>query len=150
MTTGAASRSNCNLSQSGDGVEQVYRNPEVNPYVTSNPFGILVDEGLNSIQDDLNCKFTANVSRLGHSKSGERAPASMVKTDCCRPVYTMGRDVTACGGSQDDANRQAGLADCDPEKVKKNRYLCHSELKKGFGEIDEDLGDKANRTEKGV
>ena len=98
-----ASRSNRNLFQSGYRVERDYRNPEVNPHVTSNPFGILVDEGINSVQGDLNCKFTANVSRLGRSKSGERAPASTLETDRSRPVYTISRDVTACVVAHDDA-----------------------------------------------
>ena len=43
---GVASRTSRSLPQSGYRVERDDLNPEVNPYVTSNPFGILVDEGL--------------------------------------------------------------------------------------------------------
>ena len=42
---------------------------------------------------------------------------------------------------------QAGLADKDAEKVKNNRYLCHSELKSVVGDLNETVGDSSDRTE---
>ena len=64
-----ASRSSRSLPQSGYKVMRGNGFSKVNPYVTSNPFGILVDEGLNNVQDDLNCKSTASVSRSGRSNT---------------------------------------------------------------------------------
>ena len=100
------------------------------------------------MQNELNCKSTASIRHLDCIKSGERTPASMGKTDRGRFVYSISHDVTASGGAQDGASRQAEQADGDSEKVRINRYLCHSELKEGVGEIEEDLGDKATRTKK--
>ena len=131
LTTGAVSLSSRSFPQSGYRVERDYRNPEVNPYVTSNPFGILVDE---------DGEIMASVSRLGREEGEGKAPAATVKTDRNRPVHTISRDVMASGGAQDGASRQDGLGDYDPEKVKKNRYLCHSELKYSVGDINEAVG----------
>ena len=148
METGAASHSSRSLPQSGlDRVEQEKSNPEVNLYVTVNPFGILVDEGLNNVQDELECNDKPILSHSSHSKSRESAPAGMGKTDHGRSVYSISRDVTASGGAQDVASRQAGLADCDHEKVKKNRYLHHSNVNCIAEGVNKACGDKATRTE---
>ena len=49
---------------------------ELNPYVTVNLFGILVDEGLNNVQDELECN-NKPISHSSRSKSSEPAPAGM-------------------------------------------------------------------------
>ena len=60
---------------------------------------------------------------------------------------TTSRDVTASGGAQDVASRQAGQADCDHEKVGKSRYLHHSNLNYMSEDVNEACGVMATRTE---
>ena len=141
LETGAASRISRSLPQSGNKVVRGNAYSEVNPYVTVNLFGILVDKGLNSVQDELECSHKPILSRCSHSKSREPAPAGMGKTDRGWSVYASSRDVTASGGAQDVVSRHAGLADCDHEKVEKDRYLHHSNLNYVTEDVNKACGD---------
>ena len=124
----------------------VYRNPELNPYSSKNPFDILDVEGCGDIVDSLNDANTASVNILGRDKGEKSTPASMVKTDSGRSVYSETRDVTASEGAQDDSGRQAGLADKDEGICKNNRFLHHSELKCNVFEGEEGVGHLSFRT----
>ena len=63
---------------------------EVNPYLSNNPFDILVIEGLGGIAESLNDVDTASISRLGREKDGEFTPANTEKADSNRLVYAKG------------------------------------------------------------
>ena len=141
MTTGTASRSSHSLPQSGSEVEQGNGFSEVNPCRVYNPFDILRVEGFVNDPTCSNSKNEANISRLGREKGEGFSPAYMVQAESGRLVYGKSRDVTAYRSTQTGAGRQAGLAHDDAEKVKSNRYLCHSELKRNVGEVNEALGD---------
>ena len=130
--TGTASRSSRSLPQSGSEVEQGNGFSEVDPCRVYNPFDILRVEGF---VNDPTCSNSKNEEGEGFS------PAYMVQAESGRLVYGKSRDVTAYRSRQTGTGRQAGLANDDAEKVKSNRYLCHSELKRNVGEVNEALGD---------
>ena len=126
--------------QSGYKVEREIGNPELNPYVNSNPFNILVVEEVKDIAYILNLAITAKISILGSEKDREVTPASTVKTDLGRFVYAKSSDITASGSTPTGVGRQAELADDNIENRKKNRYLHHSALKDNVGEVKERSG----------
>ena len=61
----------------------------------------------------------AYISRLSREGEGEYTPASTEKTDSGRSVYSSSRDVTASGGTQGVASRQAEQADGRGENAEK-------------------------------
>ena len=130
--------------QSGK-VERNDANSKENPYISNSSFEILEVQGFGGIVENLSEANTASISRLGREQNVENTPASTVKTDSGRSVYSISRDVTNSGGVQYDSDRQAGLADEDTAKRKNNRYLCHSDLKCNVGEVNEALGHSSDR-----
>ena len=149
LETGAASRISRSLPQSGsDKVEQFFPKPELNPYVMVNPFSILVNEGFNSVQEELESDNKPCVSRSSLSNSVEPTPAGMGKTDQGRYVYTSSRDVTVSGSTQDAASWQAEQADRFHEKAEINRYLRDSNFNCIAEDVNKTCGDTSNRTKK--
>ena len=135
-------------SQSGIKVEQGNGNPELNPCICISSSDPVVGQGVRGIVESLNDENAAYISRLSREGEGEYTPASTENTDRGRSVGPISRDVTASGGTQGVASRQAEEDDHRGENAKNVRYLECFNSNYTSEAVEQQCVDTVDRTEK--